>query len=100
MQSQDWYDYPQYYDLAFKAETKPEADFIEAACRKYCPHQVRSLLEPGCGGGRLGVELATRGYAVPGFDLNEKPLAFARRKLDRRRLNAKLYVDDMTHFSL
>ena len=32
----DWYDYPQYYDLAFRSETVPEADFIEAACRKYC----------------------------------------------------------------
>ena len=32
-----WYDYPQYYDLAFRSETRMEADFIEAACRKYCP---------------------------------------------------------------
>ena len=32
-----WYDHPAYYDLAFRSETTPEADFIEAACRKYCP---------------------------------------------------------------
>ncbi len=29
-----WYDYPQYYDLAFREDTLPEADFIEAACRR------------------------------------------------------------------
>ena len=33
----DWYDHPRYYDIAFRDETRPEADFIEAACRKYCP---------------------------------------------------------------
>ena len=33
----NWYDHPAYYDLAFRSETRPEADFIEAACRKHCP---------------------------------------------------------------
>ena len=41
-----WYDYPQYYDIAFRDETRREADFIEAACRKYCSFPVRRLLEP------------------------------------------------------
>src|SRR6516162_1625903 len=35
------YDYPQYYDIAFQAYTEREADFIEAACRKYCSFDVR-----------------------------------------------------------
>ena len=26
--SADWYDYPAYFDLAFRDETLPEADFI------------------------------------------------------------------------
>ena len=58
----NWYDYPAYYDLAFRSETPAEADFIEAACRKYCPFPVRRLLEPACGTGRLVAELAARGY--------------------------------------
>jgi hypothetical protein len=35
LKRKSWYDYPQYYDLAFRSETRAEADFIEAACRKY-----------------------------------------------------------------
>ena len=66
----NWYDCPQYYDLAFRSETRPEADFIEAACRKYCAFPVRQLLEPACGTGRLVAELARRGYRMTGFDLS------------------------------
>ena len=40
----NWYDYPQYYDVVFQAYTQHEADFIEAACRKYCPFAARRLL--------------------------------------------------------
>ena len=42
-----WYDYPQYYDIAFSEDTAEELEFIEAACRKYCPFPLRSLVEPG-----------------------------------------------------
>jgi hypothetical protein len=49
----DCYDYPQYWDLAFRSETRLEADFIEAAGEKYGDGTIRRLLEPGCGGGRL-----------------------------------------------
>ena len=55
------YDYPQYYDIAFQGYTQRESDFIEAACRKYCPFDARRLFEPACGTGRLVSELATRG---------------------------------------
>ena len=42
-----WYDYPQYYDLAFRSETRLEADFIEAACRKYCRFPVAAAVGAG-----------------------------------------------------
>ena len=67
-----WYDYPQYYDILFQDFTQHEADFIEAACRKYCPFAVRRLLEPACGTGRLITELATRGYELIGFDSHHR----------------------------
>ena len=51
-----WYDYPQYYDLAFRSETPMEADFLEGAGRKYCVFPVRRMLEPACGTGRLVAE--------------------------------------------
>lgn len=97
-QSSNWYDYPRYYDLAFRSETRPEADFIEAACRKYCPFAVRRLLEPACGTGRLVAELAARGYLVAGFDLNELAIAYLRRRLARRGLEARVFRADMADF--
>jgi SAM-dependent methyltransferase len=90
-----WYDYPQYYDLAFREDTRPEADFIEAACRKYCEFPVRRIVEPACGSGRLVVELAARGYRMTGFDLNQAALDYLRRRLARRKLGATVFQADM-----
>ena len=97
---QSWYDHPQYYDIAFRSETRPEADFIEAACRKYCPFQVRRLLEPACGTGRLITELAARGYRMTGLDLSRPSLEYLKRRLARRRLQASIRRDDMADFRL
>ena len=94
------YDYPQYYDIAFQAYTRPEADFIEAACRKYCRFDARRLLEPACGTGRLIIELAARGYQMTGFDLSKPALSYLRRRLARRRLRAKTFEAEMSNFGL
>src|SRR5437667_3535724 len=94
------YDYPQYYDIAFQAYTQREADFIEAACRKYCLFDARRLLEPACGTGRLITELAARGYQVTGFDRSQPALSYLRRQLARRRLHAKTFEADMSDFCL
>jgi SAM-dependent methyltransferase len=95
-----WYAAPQYYDIAFRAETRPEAEFIEAACRKYCAFPVRHLLEPACGTGRLVAELAHRGFRVTGFDLSQPSLTYLHRRLARRRLQANVFRADMADFSL
>ena len=95
-----WYDYPQYYDIAFRSETRLEADFIEAACRKYCPFRVRRLLEPACGTGRLIAELAARGYRMTGLDLSRPSLEYAKRRLARRLLHASIRRADMADFRL
>jgi 2-polyprenyl-3-methyl-5-hydroxy-6-metoxy-1,4-benzoquinol methylase len=76
-----WFDYPQYYDIAFQAYTQHEANFIEAACLKYCPLDTRWLLESACGSGRLITELAARGYQVVGFDISQPALSYLRRRL-------------------
>jgi len=94
------YDYPQYYDIAFQAYTEREADFIEAACRKYCSFDVRRLLEPACGSGRLVTELAARGHQMTGFDLSQPALSYLRRRLKRRRLHAETFQAEMSAFSL
>lgn len=91
----DCYDYPQYWDLAFDDDTREEADFIVAAAQKYCDFPVRTLLEPGCGGGRLLLELAARGYDVVGWDLSESAVAFANRRLQAADLSGSAVVADM-----
>jgi SAM-dependent methyltransferase len=95
-----WYDHPQYFDLAFRSETRLEADFIEAACRKYCRSRARRLLEPACGSGRLVTELAARGYRMTGFDLSRPSLDYLNRRLVRRRLRATIFQADMADFRL
>lgn len=96
----DWYDYPQYWEMAFAEDTQPEADFIEAACAKYALRPVRSMLEPACGSGRLVVELARRGYRTTGFDLNLKSIEYARRRIERLKLKANVFPGDMRAFTL
>jgi 2-polyprenyl-3-methyl-5-hydroxy-6-metoxy-1,4-benzoquinol methylase len=49
-----------------------EADFIES-------FQPRTVLDAGCGMGRVAIELARRGLDVVGVDLDDDLLAFARR---------------------
>ena len=77
-----------------------EADFIAAACRKYCSFAARRLLEPGCGAGRLVAEMARRGYQMTGFDLNRPCLDYLQRRLARRGLRANVFQADMADFRL
>ncbi len=98
-----WYDYPEYYDLAFRSETQREVDFIENACRKYCSFPIRKgrfrLLEPGCGSGRLVVEMARRGYRVSAFDTNPNALQFLRQRLSALGLRGRCFWTDMADFA-
>src|SRR5262249_6998952 len=96
--AESWYDYPQHYDLAFADDTKIEADFFEAAARKYAVGPVRRVLEPGCGGGRLVIEMARRGYRAIGFDDNCRAIAYLAQKIARRKLRAEARIGDMTDF--
>src|SRR5688572_4099844 len=50
-----------------------EADFVE----RFGP---RSVLDAGCGTGRVGIELARRGVEVVGVDIDERMLGTARSK--------------------
>lgn len=96
----DWYNYPHYYDIAFRSETRPEADFIEAACQKYCRFRAKRLLEPACGTGRLITELAGRGYRMTGLDLSGPSLEYLKRRLARRCLRASILQGDMADFQV
>lgn len=83
----DWYDTPLYYDIIFDADTRIEADFLEAACELYGPRRSprggRRVLEPACGSGRLVLEMAARGWQVTGVDLSQPMLDYARGRLGK-----------------
>jgi SAM-dependent methyltransferase len=100
IQKETWYNCPLYYDVAFQGDTQREADFVEAAGRKYCPFPVKKILEPACGTGRLVRELAARGHRLTGFDLNRPSLDFLRERLKERGLRARTFVGDMADFHL
>lgn len=96
----NWYDYPQYFDLAFRDETALELRFFEAAFAEHAKLPVQTVFEPGCGSGRLVVGMAAKGYQVTGLDLSQASLDYLRRKLRRRKLTARLIHGDMTQFNL
>ncbi|MEZ6123127.1 MAG: class I SAM-dependent methyltransferase [Planctomycetaceae bacterium] len=91
----DCYHVPQYWDLAFDEDTELEADFLEAAARRYGIPLPLRLFEPGCGGGRLILELARRGHQVSGLDLSEPAVRFAQHRLQEASLSADVSVGDM-----
>lgn len=94
----DCYEYPQYWDLAFRDSTREEADFVDALAEKYSPQRPLKIYEPGCGGGRLVVELSRRGYDVTGIDLSQSSIKYLKRRLRRNGLQADVRVANMIDF--
>jgi SAM-dependent methyltransferase len=67
------------YDARFAHdEAHGEADLIESLVRGLEP--PHSVLDAGCGTGRVAIELDRRGIAVVGVDLDDEMLDVARRK--------------------
>lgn len=96
----DLYDYPKYYDLVFGSDWKPEFDFLRACIEKYVKFDVKRILEPACGTGRLMFRLADAGFEVAGNDLNEKAIEFCNDRLVRRGHPPSAVVGDMSDFSI
>jgi len=99
-ESIDWYEQARCYDIIFDAETKKEADFLEAVGARFGPFRGRRVLEPACGTGRLVAEMAKRGWKVTGFDICGSALEYARSRLARRRLSSSLFRAEMQSFRL
>lgn len=96
----DWYDYPQYFDLGFQDETEKEVAFLPLAFERFGTGELKRILEPGCGSGRLVVSLAEKGYDVTGFDLSDSMLNFLNKQLAKKKLKATTYKQDMTSFEV
>jgi 2-polyprenyl-3-methyl-5-hydroxy-6-metoxy-1,4-benzoquinol methylase len=66
----NWYDFPQYYESFFRKETAREVQFYRRkVLEQLATIPVKTLVELGCGGGRLSLALARRGYRVYGGGL-------------------------------
>ncbi len=95
----DWYAEPRYYDMVFDTETQKEAAFLEAVYARHVNSSGRQVLEPACGTARLLAELAKRRYVVTGFDNSPAMLRYARSRIKRRGVKAKLKEADLSEFS-
>jgi SAM-dependent methyltransferase len=93
-----WYDYPQLYELGFLKDTPKESKFLDAVFKKYVPFPVTRVIELGCGSGRLVCEMATRGFAMTGLDLNPTALEYCQKKLKKLGVTGETVVGDMTNF--
>jgi SAM-dependent methyltransferase len=84
------------YDAAFARRQRAGCDVHGEATFVASLHP-RSVLDAGCGTGRVAIELARRGVAVVGVDLDLEMLAVARRKApDLRWVQADLASADVT----
>ena len=81
------------YDIAFDWDIADEVDWLVERLGSEC----RSVLEPGCGSGRMLAALADRGFEVTGIDLSSRMIELARARLAT---DADVSVADMTDFEL
>lgn len=71
-------DHAELYDIAFSWDVEPEVTWLLGRLGEGC----RSLLEPGCGSGRMFPPFHARGIQVVGLDRSEAMLDLARRRLE------------------
>ena len=67
------------YDARYEADAAAGKD-VHGEANFVCAYNPRSVLDAGCGTGRVGRELARRGIDVVGVDLDADMLETARRK--------------------
>jgi SAM-dependent methyltransferase len=85
-------DYAELYDILFDWDIEEEVDWLFERLGR-----PTSVLEPGCGSGRMLDSFARRGVEVVGFDLSPQMLELARERLGDR---GKVSFADMTEFDL
>lgn len=79
------------YDIAFDWDVTDEVEWLLERLGAEC----RSVLEPGCGSGRMLDALAHRGVEATGIDLSPAMVELARRRLGDR---GTVVVADMKNF--
>ena len=80
------------YDIAFGWDVSDEVEWLFERLGR-----PRTLLEPGCGSGRMLEEFVRRGVGVAGIDVSGRMIELARERLGE---DADLRLADMTDFAL
>jgi SAM-dependent methyltransferase len=80
------------YDIAFDWDIEEEVDWLVERLDR-----PSSVLEPGCGSGRMLAAFAARGIDVAGIDLSPRMVELARARLGE---SVDVAVADMTDFDL
>ena len=83
---------PAYYDIAFSYDLSGEVQFFTHCFSTYADFDVRQILEPACGSGRLLIPLARCGYQLLGYDISDEMVAYTRDKLERAGLSHRAEV--------
>jgi len=87
------------WDELFKEEefrwAEPNQAVVELV-KIFKSRNIKRILDLGCGTGRHLVYLAKQGFEVYGSDVSERGLSYAKRGLEKERLNAIILRSDMT----
>jgi 2-polyprenyl-3-methyl-5-hydroxy-6-metoxy-1,4-benzoquinol methylase len=83
------------YDARFRALEKA-GHYLHAEADLVMSYAPTSVLDLGCGTGRVAIELAKKGISVVGVDLDEEMIAVAKQK----DTSAHFQIDDATTFTL
>jgi len=79
--TEELYNLPLYYDVAFSWDLEPEIEFFSRLFREHVPFPVEQILEPACGAGRFLVALPRHGYRMTGYDASPAMLDYARKRV-------------------
>jgi SAM-dependent methyltransferase len=87
-----------YYDLEYR-DYAEDIPFYEQFAKTLDPMKAASILELGCGPGRVALGLAKAGYRVVGLDVSDGMLEILRRRAQESGLAARVTVvkGDMSH---
>ncbi len=102
-----FYDHPIWYDILHDRDTAWEVGFLKRMAAKWVTTDQggplgkatnQYWLEPACGSGRFLRYLAKRNVRVLGYDINERAIQYAQRKLARQENQSTAIIGSMTEF--